>query len=268
MWFQVELPQPAMITEVQFDAGAPGGGGRGRGGRGAPPAARTGAARRAGAPPRARPHLARAPRQRRHSAAPRQAAAAAARRSFGSFPIGYKVQLSMDGKTWSAPVARGRGLAGDDRRDVPPTQAKFVRVTQTGTARERAGVVGAELPRLRGGERGGALNASRVYGEDGGNGFNTKERRRTETNEGPVAPRDARAASDEGRKSKHPLSSRCFDLPAARPMPLAGRSAGDATGLLVDAPRQPPCVSVTLRFFVLNPLSPSPPAPESERHMP
>ena len=25
MWFQVELPQPAMITEVQFDAGAPGG---------------------------------------------------------------------------------------------------------------------------------------------------------------------------------------------------------------------------------------------------
>ena len=34
MWFQVELPQPAMVTEVQFDAGAPGGGGRGRGGRG------------------------------------------------------------------------------------------------------------------------------------------------------------------------------------------------------------------------------------------
>ena len=25
-------------------------------------------------------------------------------------------------------------------------------------------------------------------------------------------------------------------------MPLAGRSAGDATGLLVDAPRLPPCV--------------------------
>ena len=35
MWYQVELPQAAMVTEVQFDAGAPGGGGRGRGGRGA-----------------------------------------------------------------------------------------------------------------------------------------------------------------------------------------------------------------------------------------
>jgi mono/diheme cytochrome c family protein/glucose/arabinose dehydrogenase len=41
MWFQVELPQPALVAEVQFDAGAPGGRGvgGGRGGqRGQPPA--------------------------------------------------------------------------------------------------------------------------------------------------------------------------------------------------------------------------------------
>ena len=103
MWFQVELPQPAMITEVQFDAGAPGGGGRGRGGRGAPPAAGRG-----GAP---------AERQRGHPW--RSSRNASARRApgggrggapvFGSFPIAYKVQLSMDGKTWGAPVAQGEG---------------------------------------------------------------------------------------------------------------------------------------------------------------
>ena len=39
MWFQVELPEPAVITEIQFNAagsGFPGGGGRGRGAAGAP----------------------------------------------------------------------------------------------------------------------------------------------------------------------------------------------------------------------------------------
>ena len=46
------------------------------------------------------------------------------------------------------------------------------------------------------------------YGGDEGNGFNTKDRRVTETHEGPVAPREARAASDEGAaESKHPLNS-------------------------------------------------------------
>src|SRR4029453_17072515 len=40
MWFQIELPEAAMVSEVQFDAGAPGGRGVGRGGgqRGQPPA--------------------------------------------------------------------------------------------------------------------------------------------------------------------------------------------------------------------------------------
>ena len=42
MWFQIELPQPAVVTEVQFDSSAAGGqgGGGGRGGRGAGPGSR------------------------------------------------------------------------------------------------------------------------------------------------------------------------------------------------------------------------------------
>ena len=54
--------------------------------------------------------------------------------AFGSFPIGYKVQLSTDGKTWSAPVAEGAGSPATIVATFRPTQAKFVRVTQTGTA--------------------------------------------------------------------------------------------------------------------------------------
>jgi mono/diheme cytochrome c family protein/glucose/arabinose dehydrogenase len=39
MWLQIELPQPAMVTEIEFDSpGAPAGRGGGRGGGGAPPA--------------------------------------------------------------------------------------------------------------------------------------------------------------------------------------------------------------------------------------
>ena len=55
---------------------------------------------------------------------------------FGSFPIGYKVQLSMDGKTWSAPVAQGAGSPATTVATFRPTQAKFVTVTQTGTAED------------------------------------------------------------------------------------------------------------------------------------
>jgi len=107
MWFQVELPQAAMITEVQFDTGAPGGGGRGRGGRGAP--------QRGAAPGGGR---------------------GGGGSVFGSFPIAYKVQLSMDGKTWGAPVAQGTGSPATTIAAFRPVQAKFVRVTQTGTAED------------------------------------------------------------------------------------------------------------------------------------
>jgi mono/diheme cytochrome c family protein len=141
MWFQVELPQATMITEVQFDAGAPGGGGRGRGGRGAPPAgapgrggapgAPTGAAG-APAPPPAAP--AAAPPTPQRGAAPGGGRGGGS--PFGSYPIGYKIQLSMDGKTWGAPVAQGAGSPATTIATFRPVQAKFVRVTQTGTAED------------------------------------------------------------------------------------------------------------------------------------
>jgi hypothetical protein len=53
---------------------------------------------------------------------------------FGSFPIGYKVQLSMDGTTWGAPVAQGAGSPATTVATFPPAQAKFIRVTQTAAA--------------------------------------------------------------------------------------------------------------------------------------
>ena len=140
MWYQVELPQAAMIAEIQFDAGAPGGrgiGGRG-GGRGAPPAAagRGTAAAGAAAPPAggtpATPGAAPAP-----AAGGRQGAAPAAGRGgapvFGSFPVGYRVEVSMDGKSWGNPVAEGKGSAATTIATFRPVRGRFIRVTQTDT---------------------------------------------------------------------------------------------------------------------------------------
>ena len=138
MWFQVELPQPAMITEVQFDAGAPGGRGvgGGRGGQRGQAAGRQDAAQRlapAGAGRRRR--------RRRDAATPPPV--------FGSFPLGYRVQVSMDGKSWSAPVAEGKGSPGDNGRHVPPGPGALHPGHADRQRRERAAVVGVELPRLR-----------------------------------------------------------------------------------------------------------------------
>ena len=108
MWFQVELPQAVTLSEVQFTstavavdttpavAGAPTRTGI-AGGRGAP-----------GAPAPPPPPL--------------------------GFPREYQVQVSMDGSTWETPVARGKGAG--TLTDIPfaPVRAKFLRITQTGTA--------------------------------------------------------------------------------------------------------------------------------------
>ena len=83
MWFQIELPAPLMLTEIQFTSSAVGGRG------GAPPA--------------------------------------------WTFPRGYRVQVSADGNTWSAPVAEGQGAAGTTVITFAPVSAKFVRITQTAT---------------------------------------------------------------------------------------------------------------------------------------
>jgi mono/diheme cytochrome c family protein len=95
MWFAIELPQPAVITEVQFESITTGGG-RG-GGRGAAP----------GAP------------------APVPVV---------GYPRGYTLQVSADGKDWSKPIAEGKGEGARTTIVFAPTRAKFVRLTQTDAA--------------------------------------------------------------------------------------------------------------------------------------
>jgi mono/diheme cytochrome c family protein len=94
MSFTIELPQPALVTELQFEsANAPneGRGGRGRGAADAPPP-----------PP-----------------------------PVNMFPRAYSVQTSMDGRTWSSPVAQGQGQGSRTTITFPATRARFVRITQT-----------------------------------------------------------------------------------------------------------------------------------------
>jgi mono/diheme cytochrome c family protein len=111
MWLQVELPQPITVNEVQFEsapatveaapaaAGAPTRTGiPGRGGPGAGPGA-------APAPP---PPI--------------------------GYPRAFDVQVSMDGTTWGPAVAKGEGTGTSTSVTFPPTRAKFVRITQTGSA--------------------------------------------------------------------------------------------------------------------------------------
>jgi mono/diheme cytochrome c family protein/glucose/arabinose dehydrogenase len=107
MWLQVELPQPVALTELEFQSSAvaldaqpavPGAPTRtGLGGRGVP-----------GAPPP--PPL------------------------LPGFPRGYQVQVSMDGATWSKPVAQGVGTGARTDVAFAPVRAKFVRITQTAAA--------------------------------------------------------------------------------------------------------------------------------------
>jgi hypothetical protein len=120
MWFQVELPQAARITEVHFESGPPGrrrptGRGAGRGGDGRGADGRAGEGRgvegrgaegergggRGGPPP------------------------------FGSYPLGYQVHVSMDGRSWGTPIAKGKGTGTPTIITFRPVQAKYVRITQT-----------------------------------------------------------------------------------------------------------------------------------------
>ncbi len=130
MWFQVELPSPVMLTELQFDSPAA------RGGPGRAAAGRANGAGRAGAA------------AGRAGAAPGRGGQAAAGRGriggFGrgasvpTYPAGYSVQLSMDGTTWSKPVAQGKGDGTQTDVTFTPTRAKYVRITETGTPTDGA----------------------------------------------------------------------------------------------------------------------------------
>jgi mono/diheme cytochrome c family protein len=51
----------------------------------------------------------------------------------GTYPRAYDVQVSDDGRTWSAPVAKGQGSGGTTVITFPPVRARFVRITQTAT---------------------------------------------------------------------------------------------------------------------------------------
>jgi mono/diheme cytochrome c family protein len=93
MWIAVELTQPAVVTELQFDSNMASGRG-GRGGRGAP-----------GAAPAPAPVI--------------------------GYPRGYSVQVSVDGTTWSKPVATGKGEGLHTTITFAAARAKFVRITQT-----------------------------------------------------------------------------------------------------------------------------------------
>ena len=96
MWFAVELPQPAVVTELQFDSISD---------------------------DSARRHAVAAPSDR-----PRRAMSPVVR-----LPRGYSVQVSTDGTTWSKPVAEGKGEGAHTTITFAPTRARFVRITQTDT---------------------------------------------------------------------------------------------------------------------------------------
>jgi mono/diheme cytochrome c family protein/glucose/arabinose dehydrogenase len=131
MWFQIELPQPRTLTEVQFTSTAlpvdttpavPGAPTRTGipGGRGAP-----------GAPAPPPPPL--------------------------GFPREYQVQVSMDGTAWGDPIARGKGTGTLTDISFPPVRARFVRITQTGSAENAPWTI----QRLRVYEPGGAAGGTR-----------------------------------------------------------------------------------------------------------
>jgi hypothetical protein len=49
------------------------------------------------------------------------------------YPRGWKVQVSMDGATWSEPVAQGVGNGPQTAITFTPVRTRFVRITQTAT---------------------------------------------------------------------------------------------------------------------------------------
>jgi F5/8 type C domain-containing protein len=49
-------------------------------------------------------------------------------------PVAYSVTTSLDGQSWSSPVAQGAGATPSTVIAFAPAQARFIRVTLTGTA--------------------------------------------------------------------------------------------------------------------------------------
>ncbi|MEM8485437.1 MAG: discoidin domain-containing protein [Bacteroidota bacterium] len=89
MWFQVEMPAPVSLAQIEFVSPSKWRGG----GSDAPPPLET-------------------------------------------YPRAYSVQTSLDGETWSQPVAEGTGEHSDITIAFAPTKARFVRITQHATEDE------------------------------------------------------------------------------------------------------------------------------------
>jgi glucose/arabinose dehydrogenase/mono/diheme cytochrome c family protein len=49
-------------------------------------------------------------------------------------PVAFSIQLSSDGTTWQPAVAQGAGVTPSMMVPIPRTQARFIRINQTGTA--------------------------------------------------------------------------------------------------------------------------------------
>jgi mono/diheme cytochrome c family protein len=147
MWFQVELPVPVLLTEVQFNAGGGrggGGGGRGAGGPGGAGAGGPGGPGAVGGP--GGPG---APAVPAGAGAPGTVAAqpgvpggpGAPGNGRGGGPGAapaplptreFSLEISLDGTRWT-PVARGANDNTLTTLSFKPVQAKFVRITQTST---------------------------------------------------------------------------------------------------------------------------------------
>jgi hypothetical protein len=109
MWFQIELPQPVTLAEIQFESNA---------------VAPENVSAVPGAPTRT------AIGGGRRGAAPGAPAEPAAPPPLG-FPRAYQVQVSADGTTWGTPIAAGKGQGASTDITFAPVRAKFIRITQT-----------------------------------------------------------------------------------------------------------------------------------------
>jgi mono/diheme cytochrome c family protein/glucose/arabinose dehydrogenase len=103
MWFQIALPEEVTVSELQIDSTV----------RGRPLF-----------PPRETRVAPAAGRVRQRVLSPT------------SGPVSYAVQVSFDGSSWGSPVAEGEGQTPTTIIRLEPVRAKFIRITQTGTAQD------------------------------------------------------------------------------------------------------------------------------------
>jgi hypothetical protein len=102
MWFQIELTEPAMLTEIQFTSTLQ------TVGQNAVAGARGGGPQAPAPPP------------------------------VGTYPRSFRVETSMDGASWGTPVATGEGGGLMTAIAFRPVRAKFVRITQTAAPNDGA----------------------------------------------------------------------------------------------------------------------------------